>query len=130
MLLTKEKMIILINLIDIFVIFYDIHTMYPLTFLGENVMTLFMRRLLLYGVCAEIILFFLLYYFGSNGTHVLAKLALEKKQLIEEIELFQREVDQLDQKIKQARTPFAKEKIARERLLMKKKDEKIYFLKK
>lgn len=93
-------------------------------------MTLFMRRLLIYGLCAEILLFFLLYYFGSNGTHLISKLALEKNQFIHEIENLQHEVNELDQKIQQARTSFAKEKMARERLHMKKKDEKIYFLKK
>lgn len=92
-------------------------------------MTLLMRRLLIYGVSAEVFLFLFLYYFGSNGTHIISKLALEKKQVLQEIVDIQYEVDELNQKIKQAHTAFAKEKIARERLLMRKKDETIYFLK-
>lgn len=92
-------------------------------------MTLFARRLLMYAACVEILLFLLLYYFGSNGTHVITQLALERELILQEIASIQLEVDSLGQKISQGRTSFAKEKIARERLHMKKKDETVYFLK-
>lgn len=93
-------------------------------------MTLFMRRLLMYGVALEIVLFFLFYYFGSNGTHVVSKLILEKEQIMQEIVNLEHAVDELYDNINQSHSDFIKEKIARERLRMKKKDETIYFLKK
>ena len=83
-------------------------------------MTLFMRRLLVYGVVAEILFFVLLYYFGPNGTVVLSRLALEKDIVTREIATIRQEVSELNQKIKESHTSFAKEKIARERLHMKK----------
>lgn len=89
-----------------------------------------MRKLLMCGIGAEILLFVLLYYAGPNGTHILSQLLLEKSRIEREVFDVHSEIDQLSEKIKNGHTAFAKEKIARERLLMKKKDETVYFIKK
>ena len=89
-----------------------------------------MRRLLVYGVGVEILFFVLLYYRGPNGTNILSRLALEKDTIVHEIATIQKEVHMLDQRIKESHTSFAKEKIARERLHMKKNNETVYFIKK
>jgi len=93
-------------------------------------MTLFMRKLLAYGIVAEILLFILLYYFGPNGMQVLSRLSLERNAIEQEIVSIRHEINQLDQKMKEGHTAFAKEKIARERLHMKKNNETVYFIKK
>ena len=92
-------------------------------------MTLFIRKMLVYGFGFEVLLFIFLYYFGPNGKHMIVKLAEEKMQVNKEIVLLKDEVDKLEYKIKYGFTPFAKEKIARERLHMKKDKEIIYFMK-
>lgn len=92
-------------------------------------MTLLMRRILLYGFIVEVILFFLLYYFGSNGKPVLIKLLEETKEVGQEITVLQSEINQLNHAIQDGKSSFAKEKIARERLHMKKDKEIVYFIK-
>lgn len=98
-------------------------------YFGEFVMTLFMRRLLKYGLFFETVLFLLFYYFGPNGLSMISRLGQQKGDVMADIVLIRQEIDQLDIKIKQGKTAFAKEKIARERLLMKKNNETVYFKK-
>lgn len=90
-------------------------------------MTLFFRKLLLFFLFFETILFLMLYCFGPNGLHVLSGLTSQTHQIIQGIEELQQEVQQLHTKIAESKSDFAKEKIARERLLMKKENETVYF---
>lgn len=92
-------------------------------------MTLFVKKILICGLVAEAILFFSFYHFGSTGKPLLAKLVEEKKGVEREIGMLQSHINHLAYKIKEGKTPFAKEKIARERLHMKKDKEKVYFIK-
>ncbi|MBI2353136.1 septum formation initiator family protein [Candidatus Dependentiae bacterium] len=92
-------------------------------------MTLFIRKILKYGLLLEIALFFVFYYFGPNGMVVFYRLAEGKKEIESDIMVIIQENERLKSLIEQGKTPFAKEKIARERLLMKKNNEIVYFLK-
>lgn len=69
----------------------------------------------------------MLYCFGPNGLHVLSGLKSQTEDVMQEIQLIQKEVQQLKIKIAESKSDFAKEKIARERLLMKKENETVYF---
>lgn len=88
-----------------------------------------MQRLLQWGLGLEIIIFGLLYYFGPHGLSHLSVMKIKKEEMLQEIMLIGAEVDQLKKDIKRSTTVFAKEKIARERLCMKKDNETVYFIK-
>ena len=90
-------------------------------------MSTVMNKLLFMIITFEGILFLLLYFFGPNGSHLLSELSLQKVKEQEAIVLLERKIDQLQQELKFSQSSFAKEKFARERLLMKKENEKIYF---
>lgn len=89
----------------------------------------FLKKLLLGALLFEVILFFMLYYFGPNGYHLFSGLIQQKIVLYEQIKKIQSDIDTLEQKIRISQTAFAKERVARERLFMKKDDEIVYFKK-
>lgn len=92
-------------------------------------MTIFARKLITFGFCFEVIIFCLLYYFGPNGIHIISELTQQKKALGQDVVIITQEIQGLEGDIARAKTPFAKEKIARERLYMKKNNETVFFKK-
>lgn len=92
-------------------------------------MTPFVKKILFSALLFEILLFCMLYFFGPNGRHVVVDLLGQKVLLHLEIKKLQENIIDLQKKINLAETDFAKEAIARERLLMKKDNEIIYFRK-
>lgn len=92
-------------------------------------MTFFIRRCLIWFVSFELLIFFVIYCFGPKSLKSLYD--IKKLQVITsaEIVILQQDNELLKAEIINNQTDFAKEKIARERLLMKKNDEIIYFKK-
>lgn len=90
-------------------------------------MTLFLKRALYFGILIESVLFVLFYFFGPNGLHVLDDLSDQKKVLIAEISQHEQKVKDLQRQLATSQTGFAKETMARERLLMKKDNEQVFF---
>jgi cell division protein FtsB len=89
-------------------------------------MTFLLRRCLIIFLVLEIIIFFLIYSLGPKSLKSLHEMYGLKNQTMRDITNLQAEIVMLKQEVEQARTDFAKEKIARERLLMKKDDELVY----
>lgn len=92
-------------------------------------MTLFVKKIILSVLFFEVMLFLMLYYFGPNGLHILNNLQVQKKSIVYDIAQLIKDIDCIEEKIQDNRSDFAKERIARERLLMKKENEIIYFIK-
>jgi cell division protein FtsB len=86
------------------------------------------KRMALFFLCIEMLLFGLIYTFGPHGLSMLAKLEqsyydteIRCQELKEKIVHMEQGVDEWEH------SSFLKEKVARERLLMKKPGETIYF---
>ncbi|MBM17450.1 MAG: hypothetical protein CL947_00080 [Epsilonproteobacteria bacterium] len=92
-------------------------------------MSPFLKKLLGIVLIFEILLFLMLYYFGPNGWHVITALQEQKKQLTEEVNQLSNKIVELEIVLQTSQTAFEKEKMARERLLMKKDNETVYFKK-
>jgi len=90
-------------------------------------MTFFVRRCLLLFVVCELFIFFMIYCFGPKSIKTLYSIRNMQVQARKDIVTLQQEIEFLKQKIVSNQTDFAQEKIARERLLMKKDDEIVYF---
>ncbi len=93
-------------------------------------MTLFIKRAVIFIVIFETILFYVLYCFGPNGIHIRSSLQIQKDQVVQDIMNLEQDIEKLQQEIQESKTDFSKEKIAREKLLMKKDNEMIFFTKK
>ncbi|OGB85866.1 hypothetical protein A3J41_01160 [candidate division TM6 bacterium RIFCSPHIGHO2_12_FULL_38_8] len=92
-------------------------------------MTFFVRRCLILLVSFEVIIFFVIYCFGPKSLKSLYEIHCLQVTTRAEICTLQKEIELLKSGIACNQTDFAKEKIARERLLMKKNGEMIYFKK-
>lgn len=92
-------------------------------------MTLFFRNILKYILLAEMVLFLLFYYFGPSGIQAIQALCHDTKMILQEIDELTKQTADLACQIQESKKPFAKEKMARERLLMKKEHEMVYFIK-
>ncbi len=90
-------------------------------------MTFFVRRCLKLFLIFEFTIFFLLYCFGPKSLKSLHDIQCLKMQTEQDIKSLQQEIETLKREINQNQTEFAKEKIARQRLLMKKNNEIVYF---
>ena len=90
-------------------------------------MTFFVRRCLLIFMIFELLIFCVVYCFGPKGLKTLWDVEHMCIQVDKDIVLLHKEIESLQIDIAQNQTSFAKEKIARERLLMKKDDEIVYF---
>ena len=90
-------------------------------------MVFFIRKLLTFVLLFETILFLVLYCFGPNGIHLFFKLKDQKAVVEQEIKNLSVQVRELEEKVALSKQDFYKEKIARERLLMKKDKEEVYF---
>lgn len=92
-------------------------------------MTFFVRRCIQIFLVIESILFILLYCFGPKGLSSLHDIAKSYRKTELEIVQLTEEVEALQKQAADNKTDFAKEKIAREQLLMKKNNEIVYFKK-
>ncbi|HSW76651.1 MAG TPA: septum formation initiator family protein [Candidatus Saccharimonadales bacterium] len=90
-------------------------------------MTFLMRRLIILFLVFELIVFFMLYCFGPKGLTKIIDLRKQQEQTQLDITHIQKEITALQHDIEINHTDFAKEKIAREKLLMKKDQEQVYF---
>ena len=93
----------------------------------KDFMTFFVRRCLLLFIVGELFVFFMLYCFGPKGLKTFYDISSMQSQTRSDILTLQQEIAALKQEIVLNQTDFAKEKIARERLLMKKDGETVYF---
>ncbi|MFA5998830.1 MAG: septum formation initiator family protein [Candidatus Babeliales bacterium] len=90
-------------------------------------MTFLMRRLIMFFLVFEVVVFFVLYCFGPKGLTMLVDLRKQQQQTRIDICTIQKEIKTLQSDIEMNFSDFAKEKIAREKLLMKKDQEQVYF---
>lgn len=90
-------------------------------------MTFFVRRCIVLFMIAECVIFFVVYCFGPKGLKNLHDAQNAQVQTRQDIVLLQQEIKDLERDIAIGKTDFAKEKIAREQLLMKRNDEMVYF---
>lgn len=88
------------------------------------------KQLILRGIFVlEICIFLGTYFFGAQGIKALTQLNGQHKQLVHEIAQLEDDITTLEQKISTWQTDsFYKEKIARERLHMARKNELIYYV--
>lgn len=94
-----------------------------------NQMYVSKKRLLRIFFGLEIIMFCYVYFFGAQGWQYIQKLKVENKDKKQEIVLMQKKLHKLELKIARWEShPFYKEKLARERLQMARKDEQIYYV--
>lgn len=92
-------------------------------------MTFLIRKAIVFFLLFEVVVFFMIYCFGPKSIKALYDIYHQKEQIQNEIVLLEQENKKLVDLIAYHKTEFAKEKIAREVLLMKKHDEKVYLLK-
>ena len=86
------------------------------------------KRMILFFLCIEMLLFGLIYTFGPHGLSMLTKLEQSYCDTELRCKKIEHNIQQVEQKIAEWEdSSFLKEKIARERLLMKKSNETIYF---
>lgn len=71
----------------------------------------------------------MIYCFGPKSIRTLYDVQRHELSMKQQICDLQQEILDLQQQIEQNQTLFAKEKIARETLLMKRENEKVYFIK-
>lgn len=92
-------------------------------------MKMLKRKILRIFFGAEIFVFFLAYFFGSQGFYNLQKLKHENAVLEKDIFASEQELSDLAAEVVAWQTePFYKEKLAREHLHMARTDEEIYYL--
>lgn len=92
-------------------------------------MTFFIRRCIIFFLLFEVSVFFVIYCFGPKSIKTLYDIYKEKDKVQLEITNLEKENKSLLSQIEFHKTEFAKEKIAREVLMMKRDDEKVYFVK-
>lgn len=90
-------------------------------------MTFFFRRCLLLFLGCELLIFFVIYCFGPKSLKSLQDIKQRQVHTRNEILQLEQEILKLKNDVADSQTSFAKEKAARERLLMKKDDETVYF---
>lgn len=90
-------------------------------------MTFFVRRCLKLFLIFELLIFFVIYCFGPKSLKSLHEIKRMHVETIKDIATLKQEIEILKCDIARNQTDFAKEKIARERLIMKKNNETVYF---
>jgi len=92
-------------------------------------MKIYKRTIVRLFFTVEVMVFVAVYLFGGNGLQYLHRLQDENMQLNDEIILLEQEIELIDQQIVSWQSDdFYKEKIAREKLQMARKDDEIYFV--
>jgi len=87
------------------------------------------KRALRLFFAAEIIVFVSFYFFGPHGIQHLMMMQAEQKKLDEQIIYARNDIEQLDTQLAQfKKTPFFKEKVAREQLQMACEGDEIYYV--
>ena len=82
----------------------------------------------LFFLCIEMLLFGLVYAFGPHGLSMLAKLEQSYYDTEVRCQELENKIGRMEQDVDEwEHSSFLKEKVARERLLMKKPGETIYF---
>jgi len=92
-------------------------------------MTIFFRKIIIFFLLFEVVVFFMIYCFGPKSIKTLYDIYDQKEKIKNEIILLNQKNKELTDLIAYHKSEFAKEKIAREVLNMKKADEKVYVLK-
>lgn len=93
-------------------------------------MFLVWKRIALLFLCIETLLFGLIYSFGPHGLSMLSQLDKSYYELEVRCDDLERAIGDLEVDIQEwAKSDFLKERVARERLLMKKPGEVVYFRK-
>lgn len=92
-------------------------------------MTFLIRKVIIFFLLFEMIVFFVIYCFGPKSIKTLYDIYHQKETIQNEIMFLHQENKKLTDLITYYKSEFAKEKIAREVLCMKKPDEKVYMLK-
>ncbi len=92
-----------------------------------DIMTFFVRRCLQIFLIFELFIFLIVYCFGPKSLKSLKEIQKMQHMVSLEIVNLESEVSELLQNSIKLQSSFAKEKIARERLLMKKNEENVYF---
>lgn len=108
--------------------------MYPLfksTFFMIGKTMIITKRLgLRFLFVAEIVLFFIFYFFGNQGMQLVYQHKKENQQLAYQVKKLAREVKELEATVQAYQlNPFFQERIVRETLHMAHKDERVYFIK-
>lgn len=86
----------------------------------------YISRIFLLG---EIVVFYLMYFWGVDGLPKLYKIQEENRQLEQEIVLLNKEISELNNEtLIWNRDPFYKEKVAREQLQMARESDEIFFI--
>lgn len=92
-------------------------------------MTFLIRKFIIFFLLFELVIFFVIYCFGPKSIKTLYDIYHQKEKIQNEIICLEQENKKLADLIEYHKSEFAQEKIAREILLMKKPNEKIYLLK-
>lgn len=92
-------------------------------------MTFLFRKFIIFFLLFEVVIFFVIYCFGPKSIKTLYDVYHQKEKIKDEITFLEQENKKLADLIVYHGSEFAKEKIAREVLKMKKPDEKVYLLK-
>lgn len=92
-------------------------------------MVFFIRKSIIFFLVFELCVFIVLYCFGPKGIKTWYDVCAQRTVVEQEIESLHQENKRLQEQIEFSKTDFAQEKIAREVLLMKKDNEKVYFVK-
>jgi cell division protein FtsB len=86
-------------------------------------------RLLVIGLICELALLSYFYCYGRQGYHVYQYKCLRNTELLGSINSINSEITQLENDVEVWKTDaFCKEKVAREKLQMARKDDLIYFI--
>ena len=91
-------------------------------------MTFLVKKIVVLFITFEFFLFIMIYCFGPKGLTTLYDVQRQKKSLECSIVELESSIKKLQADIAQWSTDFAKEKIAREKLLMKRDDEQLYII--
>lgn len=91
-------------------------------------MFLLWKKVALLFLCIETLLFGLVYSFGPHGLSMLSQLDQSYENLEVRCEELAEGIERIEEEIEEwTHSSFLKEKVARERLLMKKPKEVVYF---
>jgi cell division protein FtsB len=96
---------------------------------GSIEVVFFIRKSILFFLVFELSVFLILYCFGPKGIKTWYDVCAQRTIVEQELDTLRQENQTLQEQIELSKVDFSQEKIAREILLMKKDDEKVYFVK-
>jgi len=96
---------------------------------GDCEMKIYKRTIFRLFFFIEVAIFVGVYIFGGNGMQYSHRLECENEELFAEVSALKKEVGQIEQQIVHWESDdFYKEKVAREKLQMARKNDQIYFV--